>query len=116
MQRKILFLSIVSLVIASCASKKDTTTTAEAKKQIEDIFNPKIGSATKQDLISDFGNPEWCKQEDSGGETCRFYRKKGTKWIGEEGRDKKSITKYDQVIADFDSNGTLKSFKASALR
>ncbi len=113
---RILFIAALCLFFASCASKKDTTTSSEAKKQIEEAYTPKIGVATKQDLISDFGNPEWCKQEESGGETCRFYRKKGTKWIGEDGRDKKNITKYDQVIADFDTNGVLRSFKASALR
>lgn len=112
---KFFALLLIAFCFASCSSKKDVTT-AEAKKQLDENYSAKIGTATKQELISDFGNPEWCKQEDSGTETCRFYRKKGTKWIGEEGRDKKNISRYDQVIADFDTNGILKSFKASALR
>lgn len=115
MLKKIALSLVLCLAVVSCATKKEVTT-AEAKKQLEETFTPKIGTATKQDLISEFGNPEWCKLEDAGNETCRFYRKKGTKWIGDEGRDKKNISKYDEIMVDLDSNGILKAFKARALR
>jgi hypothetical protein len=113
--KKTLLFSLL-LVLASCSHKKETT--AEAGKNLEDKWTPKVGSATKNEFIEEYGNPEWCKQEDSGLETRRFYRKKGTKWIGdkETKRDKKPIEQYDQVIADFDTHGVLKAFKSSAQR
>jgi len=106
---------LLSLVIISCSSTPENSSQAKAK--LEQDFASKVGSATKTDLIETFGNPEWCKGEEPDGETCRFYRKKGTKWIGEkQQKDKKHIETGDQIIAEFDKDGILKSFKASAQR
>lgn len=104
-----------SLVLISCSHHHETTKEALAK--LEQDFSGQVGTATKGDLIESFGNAEWCKVEDSGTETCRFYRKKGTKWIGEKNqKDKKPVETSDQVVAEFDKDGILRSFKASAQR
>lgn len=106
----------LTLILASCAGKKETT--VEAGEKLKNKWEPKVGSATKNEFVEEYGNPEWCKQEASGDETCRFYRKKGTKWIGdkETKRDKKPVEQYDQVIADFTADGVLKKFTSTAQR
>lgn len=111
---KQLFLSLFGLVaLIGCTNPGKTT--SDAQKSLIDTYTPKIGTATKNELMEHFGNPEWCKLEDNGTETCRFYRKSGTKWIGEKTqKDKKSLEQFEQLIADFDGNGILKGFKASA--
>jgi len=113
--RKTVFITI-ALLLTSCAGKKETTT--EAAEKLKSKWDPKVGSATKNEFIEEYGNPEWCKQSDTGAETCRFYRKKGTKWIGDKQtkRDKKPVEQYDQVIADFDENGVLKKFTSKSQR
>ncbi len=116
MNWKSLLVVLMAISFGACSSKKEIVSPSEAKKHLDEKYTALVGKATKQDLISDFGNPEWCRMEDNGLEVCRFYRKKGTKWIGEEGRDKKSVSRYDQIIADFDSKGILKAFTSSALR
>ena len=103
---------LAGLLVSSCANKE---TTAEAQKKLDDNWTPKVGVATKQELLEVFGEPLWCKQED-GTETCRFYNKKGTAFTGEQKRDKKPHEKYDQLIAEFDSAGVLKGFKSTAQR
>jgi hypothetical protein len=106
---------ITFALFTACSHHQETT--QEAKAKLESKFEDKIGSATKGDLIEYFGNAEWCKIEDSGRETCRFYRKTGVKWVGEkEQKDKKAVEKGDQIIAEFDKDGVLQSFKASAQR
>ena len=107
--------AFVILITIGCSHKP---TTAEAKKSIEDKYTPKVGAATKRELVEEYGSPEWCKLEEAGNETCRFYKKRGTKWIGdkETKRDKKNVEQFDQVIADFDSDGVLRKFKADAQR
>lgn len=108
-------LSLGFLILAACASTPETT--QQAQHKLEKNFGDKIGFATKPDLVEYFGHAEWCQLEDSGRETCRFYRKKGTKWIGEkEQKDKKALETGDQIIAEFDREGVLRSFKASAQR
>lgn len=112
---KSLTVVMAAVFLASCASKPITS--REAREKLEQDFSSKVGSATKTDLIESFGNPEWCKVETTGTESCRFYRKKGTKWIGEkQQKDKKPVEMGDQIIADFDKDGILRSFKASAQR
>ncbi|MBM4304692.1 MAG: hypothetical protein FJ112_10260 [Deltaproteobacteria bacterium] len=113
--KKLILNSLVTLLLLSCSSSPQTS--KEAKEHIEKNFNEKIGSATKTDLIESYGNPEWCQVEDSGNETCRFYKKIGTKWIGEKKqKDKRPVETGDQVIVSFDKDGILRSFKASAQR
>lgn len=105
----------LALLLTGCASAPETS--KKAQEKLEQNFTDKIGSATKTDLVEYFGNAEWCKVEESGGETCRFYRKKGTKWIGEKDiKDKKALETGDQIIAEFDRDGILRGFKASAQR
>lgn len=105
---------LVFLSFAACAGKK-VVTASSAKKDLEDRYNPKIGSATKADFVEYFGTAEWCRPQDNGEEACRFYKKIETKWTGDP-TDRKHYDTYDQVMANFDSNGTLKSFKADAVR
>ena len=113
---RVTFIVALALVFTHCSHQKENT--AQAEKSLQDRYEPKVGSATKNELVEEFGNPEWCKVEPSGSETCRFYHKKGTVWIGDKDnkRDKKPVEEFDQVIADFDGNGTLRSFKSSAQR
>jgi hypothetical protein len=111
---KTLCFLILAIALSSCAHKE--TTSADAKKALVGRYEERIGKATKEDLIEDFGNPEWCRpQEETGNETCRFYRKKDTKWMGGK-KDRVHYEAYDQIFADFDSSGVLKTFKASAQR
>lgn len=111
---KNLILLVILSVIASCASKQ--TSSSDARQQLEDKWTKRVGSATKSDFVEHFGNAEWCRAEPTGEESCRFYKKVATKWVGEAKRDKKSYESFDEVIANFDTNGTLKTFKASAQR
>lgn len=107
---------LLALVLAAgCASKKSTTS-GEAREQLEEKWSGRVGSATKSDLMEQFGNAEWCKPNSIGEETCRYYRKKGTVWLGDSKKDKKSYETYDEVIAEFDANGKLKSYKTNAQR
>lgn len=113
--KKLTSLLIMAIAFTGCSSGPETT--KQAQEKLEQNFGEKIGSATKSELVEYFGNAEWCKLEDSGRETCRFYRKKGVKWIGEkEQKDKKALEIGDQIIAEFDRDGILRSFKASAQR
>ncbi len=113
--KKLSLIILAPLLMSSCSSTPETS--QQAKEKLEQNYSKKIGSSTKTDLIETFGNPEWCKMEESGSETCRFYRKKGTRWIGDKKQiDKKPIETGDQVIAEFDKEGILRSFKASAQR
>jgi len=113
--KKIISLFLMAVVFSGCSSGPETSKQAQTK--LEENFGEKIGTATKTDLVEYFGSAEWCKVEDSGRETCRFYRKKGVKWIGEKDqKDKKAIQTGDQIIAEFDRDGILRSFKASAQR
>src|SRR5688572_5587240 len=104
--KKFLWLAIAVLWVG-CASKK---TSSEARQELESKWSDKVGVATKSDFIEQYGNAEWC-QPDTNGETCRFYYKKGTKWMGDNKRDKKSFETFDEVVAEFDSSGKLKGYK-----
>jgi len=101
------------LLISGCASKE--VSSSQAQKEIEGRYTPKVGSATKGDVIQEFGNARWCRPL-AEGEECRFYRKKKTAWIGDEKKDKQSYETYDELFAEFDSSGILRSFKAGAQR
>lgn len=102
----------ITVLFFGCTSKQ---TTMEAKADLDKKYSAKVGTATKNELVEEFGNAEWCKVESAGGETCRFYLKKGTRWIGKD-RDKKSVEQFDEVVAQFDTSGVLKSFKSNAVR
>ena len=110
---KPVMLSLVFLLSLNCASKKINT--SDAKQELEDKYSKQIGTATKSDFMEQFGNAEWCRPQPSGDETCRFYLKRGTRWLGEK-RDRKSYEQFDEIVADFDSAGKLKSFTANAQR
>ena len=113
--KKLIIFIVLSVIYTGCSSAPETS--KQAQEKLEENFSEKIGSATKTDLIEYFGNAQWCKLEDSGRETCRFYRKKGVKWIGEKDqKDKKALETGDQIIAEFDREGILRAFKASAQR
>ena len=108
------FLSIVSLTFlaVNCSSKK---TTSDAKPDLDTNWTKKVGTATKNELIEEFGRAEWCKSEGGGGETCRFFMKKGIRWAGDK-TDKKAIVQYDEIVASFDPKGVLREFKSNAQR
>ena len=107
----IVFLTLITLT--SCSSKE--TTTEEAREELLDKWTPKVGTATKSQFVEQFGTAEWCRKRDSGAETCRFYNKRGVKWMG-DAKDRKSYVQYDQIIADFDGNGVLRSFEGDSQR
>lgn len=102
----------LGLLSVSCSSKK---TTAEAKSELDSRWTKKVGSATKSEFIEEFGHAEWCKAEAGGGETCRFFMKKGIRWAGDK-TEKKAIVQYDEVVASFDPAGHLREFKTNAQR
>jgi hypothetical protein len=102
------------LLLAGCSHKSDISSSA-ARQELDDRYKNRIGSATKSDFTQAFGNAEWCRQQPGGEETCRFYLKKGTNWMGDL-KDRKEYEAFDEVIADFDPNGILRSYKANAQR
>lgn len=111
MKRPIIILVLVGM--SGCAHKE---TSSEARSQLDSRWESQLGSATKSELIEDFGTPEWCRKDDSGEESCRFFRPKGTKWIGAHKMDRSYYSAFDEILADFDSVGKLKAFKANAQR
>ena len=113
---KILLMTLVVcfLFLSGCAGKKASS--EEARKELESKWNPQVGKATKTEFVEQFGDAEWCKpDENSGEEVCRFYLKKGTKWIGDK-KDRKHFEQGDDIVANFDGSGILKSLKAKAQR
>lgn len=116
MKAKLLLLA-VGLFVAACASSErgGSQDSSTAKRDLEEKYNNKVGTATKTDFVQEFGPANWCRQQSTGEETCRFYKKLQTKWMGEK-TDRTHRETYDEVIADFDTNGVLKSFKVAAQR
>lgn len=104
---------LVALLVLGCASQDNRS--EEATESLLDTWSPRIGTAKKSEFVEKFGNPEWCRLRDSGAETCRFYNKRGVKWLGPE-KDRKSYIQYDQVIADFDGQDVLRSFEGDSQR
>ena len=113
---KKLLLIVGLVVLSSCASKSAVPSSA-AQSDLEDKYNPLIGKATKADFVEEFGQANWCRPAASGSgeESCRFYKRIGTKWMGEKDNRTHRET-FDEMFTEFDSNGTLKSFKANAQR
>lgn len=104
--------SVIALV-AGCASK---TSSEKAVNHLESKFGDRVGKARKSELVEYFGTADWCRpNESTGGETCRFYKKTGTAWVGEK-RDKKNYLQYDELFVEFDSKGILREFTPSAQR
>jgi len=115
---KRVFAITMLLALAACSSKQvgDGMTSSEARKKLDEEYKEKVGSATKTDFVEYFGSANWCRVKEPNGETCRFYKKIGTKWIGEEGRDKKNLEMFDEVVAVFDGSGKLRSYEVNAQR
>jgi hypothetical protein len=114
MRHSFLLGTIASMILFSgCASKP--TISSDAQKRLQDKWASHIGTAKKADFVEDFGTAEWCRTATSGEETCRFYKELKTKYLG-DGDQKKAYKEYDEVVADFGTDGTLKSFKATAQR
>jgi len=112
--QKLTLLTGLSLfLIAGCAHQQESSQEAESK--LNETFGEKIGVAKKSELVEHFGTAQWCRPNDFGGETCRFYRKKGTQWVGEK-RQKTSYLQYDEGIAVFDQDGILKRFTGGSQR
>ncbi|MCB0404156.1 MAG: hypothetical protein KDD51_05170 [Bdellovibrionales bacterium] len=112
MSRAIFFAIGAGLFLAGCASK---TTTESARASIEERYKGKVGTARKGDFVEDFGPADWCKQEPGGGETCRFLRQTGTAWKGST-RYQKSYATFDEVVANFAPDGTLRRYEVKAQR
>lgn len=105
------------LLIAACSSKP-VTQSEESRKDLDKTWKARIGSTTKTDMVEEFGNAEWCTQDEAGAtETCRFLRKKGVKWVGEKNdTDKKRVDQFDQVIGTFDRQGILRDIETKVQR
>lgn len=112
MTKNILLALCISLWVTACASK---STTESARIDIEAKYKSKIGSARKGDFVQDFGPADWCKQEAGGGETCRFLRQAGTAWTGST-RYQKSYSTFDEVVANFAPDGTLRRYEVKTQR
>lgn len=110
-----LFLLLLLLsLLCSCAHHE---TSRDASKALQFKWESELGKATKAELVEDFGTPDWCRSVESAGtESCHFYRRKGTHWVGEKKVEKHPYVTFDEIFADFDSSGLLKSFKAQAQR
>ncbi len=101
------------LLLLGCAGKS-VTPSADTRERLENEWSKGIGSATKSDFVQRFGNAQWCRPQISGEEICRYYKKKGTAWVGEDKRDKTSYTQFEEVVATFDPNGKLRSYQVDA--
>lgn len=106
--------ALMVLALVSCASQK-TMESGEAKQALENKFAPRVGAASKQDFVQEFGPASWCRSQPTGDETCRFYKKMETKWMGDP-KNRVARETYDEVIAEFDENGVLKTIKTGAQR
>ena len=104
----------LALAVVGCASQK-VVESSNASKDLEDRYSGRVGAATKTDFVQEFGNANWCRPQPTGEETCRFYKKLTVKWDGEK-TDRTHREAFDEMIADFDQNGVLKSFKANSQR
>ena len=105
-------------ILAACSSKQvgDGMTSAEARAKLQKTYKDKVGEATKTDFVEEFGSANWCRIKEPNGETCRFYKKLGNKWIGEDGRDKKNLELFNEIVAEFDGAGKLRSYEVNAQR
>ena len=108
-----LIVLLTVLLLANCAGK--SVSSHDAQGDLESEWSDRVGKATKSEFIETFGNAEWCRPNATRGETCRFYRLIGEKWMGDE-LNRKNVKTFDEVIAEFDGNGLLRSFKAKAQR
>ncbi len=105
-----------SFLMAGCASKPSAATSHEARKDLESRYSDRVNKSTKADFTEDFGPPEWCRADEVGtGETCRYYRKQGTKWMGGK-KDRNHLEQYDEIFTEFDSQGVLRNIKVNAQR
>jgi len=102
-------------LVVGCASGGKVTESSDARKDLEQRYEKRVGAATKQDFVTEFGPANWCRQQPTGEETCRFYKKLATKWMGDK-KDRVHREAFDEIVAEFDGEGTLKSFKANAQR
>jgi hypothetical protein len=113
------FLWVVPVVVVlsvGCASKsKKGETTAEALQDLEKRYSEKVGTSQKSELVEEFGSPAWCEPKPGGAESCRFYRSMGRQWRGDKD-NRTSYEAFDEVIADFDPQGRLRTYKARAQR
>jgi hypothetical protein len=114
MKLSLLVLTAVVVVIGGCSSNQPKS--EKALEKLESRFSDRVGKARKSELVEYFGTADWCRpNESTGGETCRFYKKTGTAWVGEK-RDKKNYLQYDEVMVELDSKGILREFTPSAQR
>lgn len=111
---KTLITLLIVLFVTACSSTREVTSD-NATTDFAKTFNSKLGTANKADLVSEFGGLEWCRQENAPGETCRFHFKKGKRWAGKD-RFKKAVEQYEEITAQFDENGILRSFKSKYQR
>ena len=112
--KRMLCLIGLTLLAGACAHH-EITTSADAKRALDERYKKEIGAATKADFVEAFGEAQWCRPQPGGEETCRFYNRLETKWGGDK-LNRTHYDTYDQVVAVFDTNGTLKSFESTAQR
>ncbi len=111
-----LTLAVVATALLGCASKeKKGQSTAEALRDLEMRYSEKVGTSHKSELTEEFGSPQWCEPKPGGAESCRFYRSMGRQWRGDKD-NRTSYEAFDEVVAEFDPNGKLRSYKARAQR
>lgn len=105
------------LLGASCTSSNRVVQpkTYDAKRDIEEKWKPLMGKATKQEFVQEYGAPSWCEFSDGKEETCRFHKTMGEKWVGDR-LNKRRVEIYDEVVATFSVDGTLKTFDPKAQR
>ncbi len=115
MQPKLTLFFVSFVLLLGACSHKSVTSSSDAQKELTAKYTNKVGTATKEDFVQEFGPASWCRDE-ADLKTCRFYKKIKTEWMGEPPTDRVHRETFDEVLATFDVNGTLKSFKATAQR
>ena len=113
---KPLLISACLVFAVGCSSHKvKGENTADAIQSLEKKYSDRVGKAQKPELVEEFGRAQWCNESPGGAETCRFYKSLGRQWKGDK-ENRTSYDAYDEITADFDTQGYLRSFKAKAQR
>lgn len=112
--RSVIVIMGSAFLLIGCAGKS-VKSSADALKELQTQWQPKVGTATKAELTEEFGPADWCEQKPGGAETCRFYKPMGFVWKGDR-ENRSKYERYDELTVELDPQGILRDFKARAQR
>lgn len=107
-------LLVAAVVLTGCRQAQVKT----RLKEYSAALDPKLGEASKADVIRELGMPERCETA-NGHEFCSFrvsYGHVGQAAAYGSTMSASSYERYDQVVAEFDETGTFLSWRAHVER